>query len=231
MDIHKEINLFKYAEQAQRLLAKEGVCFTSNGFPDLTHFMYTKTLPEGIEVWPYNKRNQAVNPSKTVLTFFESDPSLYGYLNSLDKVAANLSLYYGVTGFDLSPCLDYSVKEQNAALLLNTLTNGLFLSHGIRVIPSTRTGNVETVSALRSYPKNICYAFGCLGCNQKLKNLGHLLMELKLALCEPSLILAYGKLTNPDRAIFSKWGIPVVNALDYQTKTRRRTNERRHSNV
>ena len=228
MDIHKEINLFKYAEQAQRLLAKEGVCFTSNGFPDLTHFMYTKTLPEGIEVWPYNKRNQAVNPSKTVLTFFESDPSLYGYLNSLDKVAANLSLYYGVTGFDLSPCLDYSVKEQNAALLLNTLTNGLFLSHGIRVIPSTRT---ETVSALRSYPKNICYAFGCLGCNQKLKNLGHLLMELKLALCEPSLILAYGKLTNPDRAIFSKWGIPVVNALDYQTKTRRRTNERRHSNV
>ena len=231
MDIHKDINLFRYAEEAQQLLCKEGVCFSPNGFPDLTHYTYPKTLPEDIEVWPYNKRNQAQNPSKTVLTFFEADPYLYGYLNTLDKVAANLSLYYGVTGFDLSPCLNFSIEEQNAALLLNALTNGLFLSHGIRVIPSLRIGNVETVATLKAYPNNVCYAFGCLGCNQRLQNLGRLLIELKLAMCEPSQILAYGKLSALDRNIFEKWNITVTTAMDYQTITRKRTLIRRQSHV
>ena len=231
MDIHKDINFFRYAEQAQRLLCKEGVCFSPNGFPDLTHFTYPKTLPEDMEVWPYNKRNQALNPSKTILTFFEADPCLYGYINTLDKVAANLSLYYGVTGFDLSPCLDFSIEEQNAALLLNALTNGLFLSHGIRVIPSMRTGNVSTMSSLKSYPRNICYAFGALGCGQKYQSIGQQILALKLALCRPSQVLAYGKLTNADKLIFGNWNIPVLNVLDYQTRTREKSRERKRHYV
>lgn len=217
MNIHKNINLFKYAEHAQNILCKHGVCFSDNGYPDLTGFTYPTTIPDGIEVLPYSKRNQARNPKRTILTFFEADPLLYGYLNSLDKIVANLYLYYGVTGFDLSPCLDFPIEEQNAALLINALTNGLILSHGIKLIPPLRTGGIETVSALKSYPTNICYAFGCLGCNQKLANLGHLLMELKLALCKPSQILAYGNITDADSAIFRKWGVPVMPAIDYQT--------------
>lgn len=231
MDIHKEINLFKYAEQAQRLLSDEGISFYNNGFPNLTKFEYIKEAPEDIELWPYNKRNQVAKPHKTVLTFFESDPSLYGYLNTLDKVASNLSIYYAVTGFDLSPCLDFSIQEQNAALLVNALTNGLFLVHGIRVIPSLRTGDVATLPALKSYPENICYAFGALGCNQKLQNIGRMLMNLKLALSEPSQILAYGKLSATDAQIFSSWNIPVINRLDYQAITRKRTKERKQQNV
>ena len=230
MDIHKEINLFKYAEQAQRLLCAEGIAFYANGFPDLTKFEYIKKAPEDIELWPYNKRNQVANPRKTILTFFEADPYLYGYLNTLDKVASNLSIYYGVTGFDLSPCLDFSVPEQNAALLINALTNGLFLTRRIRVIPSLRIGNVATITALKSYPRNICYSFGSLGCNQKFQNIGRMIMNLKLALAEPSQILAYGKLSAPDANIFSNWSIPVVNRLDYQTITRKRTKERRLQN-
>ncbi len=138
MDIHKDINLFRYAESAQRELDRLGVAFNHHGFPDLTKFNYPQSIPADIGVWPYSKRNQASDPRKTILTFFEADPLLYGYLNSLDKVAANLSLYYAATGFDLSPCLNFSVKEQNASLLLNALTNGLFLTQGIRVIPSFR---------------------------------------------------------------------------------------------
>lgn len=231
MDIHKDINIFAFAEHAQSVLCREGIRFNSYGFPDLTRFEYPQTVPADIEVLPYNKRNQASNPRKTILTFFEADTLLYGYINTLDKVAANLSLYYATTGFDLSPCLDFTLKTQKSALLINSLTNGLFLTQGIRVIPSLRIGNAETVSALKSYPRNICYAFGALGCNQKLQNLGHLLMELKLALCEPSQILAYGKISKPDREIFNRWNIPIVAALDYQTKTRKRTVERRHPNV
>lgn len=231
MDIHKDINFFKYAEQAQRLLCKEGISFSPNGFPDLTHFSYPKTLPADIEVWPYNKRNQATNPRKTILTFFEGDPSLYGYLNTLDKIASNLTIYYGVTGFDLSPCIDFSIPEQNAALLINALTNAIFLTQGISVIPSLRIGTIGTLNALKSYPRNICYAFGSLGCNQKFQNIGRMIMNLKLALSEPTQILAYGKLSTTDATIFSNWNIPVINRLDYQTTTRKRAKERKHQNV
>ena len=228
MDIHKDINLFRYAECAERTLRKHGIRFDESGHPDLSVFDYPKTLPRGLEVWPYNKRNQASNPRKTVLTFFEADSSLYGYINTLNKVAANLSLYYAATGFDLSPCLNFSVKEQKAAILLNTLTNGLLMSCGIRVIPSLRIGCAETVTTLKSYPRGICYAYGALGCGQRFRNIGRFITELKVAFSEPSQILAYGRLPAHDREIFAKWNVPVVSAMDYQTLTRQRTKQRRN---
>lgn len=227
MDIHKDINLFRYAKYAQRTLQAQGIRFGEDGFPNLTTFDYPRVIPHDLEVWPYNKRNQATNPRKTVLTFFEADTSLYGYINTLDKVAANLSLYYAATGFDLSPCLNFSVKEQKAAILLNTLTNGLLLSCGIRVIPSLRIGCIETVTSLKSYPRGICYAYGAHGCGQRFLNIGRLITELKVAFCEPSQILSYGRLSAHDREIFEKWNVPVVSAMDYQTYTRKRTTQRR----
>jgi hypothetical protein len=231
MNIHKNINLFKYADFAQNHLIKEGVKFTPNGLPVLTNFSYPCILPEDIEVWPYNKRNQAKNPSRTIITFFESDLNLYGYINLIDKITSNLGIYYGVTGFDISPCLEFSIEEQKMALLINTLTNGIFLTNGIKVIPSLRTGNIETIDALKSYPKNVCYAFGALGCNQKHKNIGNLLTELKLALCEPSKILVYGNLSTLDKKIFNNWKIPFISYLDYQRKSREKSRERRLLNV
>lgn len=188
-------------------------------------------LPEFIEVWPYSKRNQARNPRNTILTFYEADTCLYGYLNTIEKVASNLSIYYGVTGFDLSPCLDFSIEEQNAALLLNALTNGVFLTQGICVIPSLRIGNSETVNALESYPQNICYAFGALGCGQKYRFIGQQILALKLALSRPSQVLAYGKLIDADRQIFDNWNIPVLNVPDYQTRTREKSRERKKHHV
>ncbi len=230
MDRHRDINLFRIAEQLQNLLCKAGVRFFPDGFPDLTPFSYTTAVANDIEMWPYSKRNQAANLRKTIVTFFEADQLLYGYLNALDKVASNLSLYYGVTGFDLSPCLDFSLEDQKAALLINSLINGAFLVSGIRVIPSLRTGDVRTLSALKSYPRGVCYALGSLGCNQKYLTLGALLLELKLALCEPSQVLAYGNILNGDSKIFRKWGIPLQNVPDYQTRTRGKI-ERRHLDV
>lgn len=223
MNIQKDIDLFRYAEHAQRELQKAGIRFGESGFPDLSAFDYPRELPADLEVWPYNKRNQAADPGRTILTFFESDPTLYGYVNTLDKVAANLSLYHAVTGFDLSPCLNFSVREQKAAILLNTLTNGLFLSRGIRVIPTLRIGSVETVTTLKSYPRNICYAFGAIGCGKRFQNIGRFITELKVAMCEPSQILAYGRLVTSDRKTFERWNIPVVEAMDYQARTRQRT--------
>ena len=226
MNIHKEINLFKYAEQAQQLLARKGIDFTSKGFPDLTHFTYTTTLPEEIEVWPYNKRNQALNPSKTVLTFFEDDKLLYGYLNSIDKVTSNLILYYGVTGFDISPCITSNTAIQKAALLINTLVNGILLTNNIRVIPSLRTGGPETVAALKCYPQKICYAYGSLGCRQKLLALGQQMTAFKLALCKPSQVLVYGNLSATDATLFDNWNTPVLSFPDYQRESRKRSKQK-----
>lgn len=231
MNIHKNINFFKIAKQLELLLREKGITFRDNGFPDLTDFNYIDHVPDDIEMWPYDKRNQSINPNKAVLNFFEDDRLLYGYLNTLNKVICNLSIYYAVTGFDISPCIDYSEERQHAALLLNALVNGLFLTAGIRVIPSLRIGSMRTINTLKCYPRGICYAFGALGCNQKFKNIGCLITEAKTLLCEPSQVLAYGNLTNTDLSIFNKWGIPVLNIPDYQTRTRNRTSQRVNANV
>lgn len=228
---NKDMDFFGYAAQAQSLLSSNGVCFHSNGFPDLRKFRYPNTIPDDIEVWPYSKRNQAINPRKTVLTFFEDDWLLYGYLNSLDKVAANLGLYYGVTGFDLSPCLDFSIEEQNAFLLINSLTNGLFLMNGIQVIPSLRIGGIETLPALKSYPQDVCYAFGALGCGQRYQAIGRQILSLKLAFSRPNQVLAYGRLRADDERIFRQWNVPILNVIDYQTRIREKSRERTDHHV
>lgn len=221
MNIHKQVNLFKYAESAQRLLQSCGVPFREDGFPDLTGFRYRKTVRENVCMLPYAKRNQTADPGNTILNFFEPDSLLYGYLNTLDKVAANLAVYYAVSGFDLSPCLDSSIEEQNAALLVNTLTNGLLMAHGITVIPSMRTGNIETVTrVLESYPRNVCWSYGSHGCNRRFKRVGGLISGLKTALCEPSEILSYGKLSDSDRMLFEAWNVPFREFDDYRTATR-----------
>lgn len=224
------INLFTIAERFQNILMNSGVTFKENGYPDLTSYQYIEKLPHCIEVFPYSKRNQAKNPRKTALTFFEDDGLLYRDLNAIDKVVSNLSLYYAATGFDLSPCINYSHEVQNVAVLLNALTNGLFLDNGIKIIPSLRTGDVGTIDVIKCYPQNICFAFGALGCNQKFQTYAQCLSVLKLVTCKPSQILVYGKLSNSDKEIFENWNVPFRSFLDYQTCCRQRTAERNRHN-
>jgi len=231
MNIQRDINFFKIADRFQQILCDKGVRLNSDGFPDLRPFRYLKDLPEDVEMWPYRQRNQASNPQKTIITFYGDDGSMYGNLNNIDKVICNLSLYFGVTGFDISPCINFSLARQRTAILINMLTNGLFLTHGLNLIPSLRTGSVETVNTLRCYPRNICYAYGSLGCNQRFLNMAGVITELKLALCEPTQILAYGKLSAIDKAIFDRWNVPYLNMDDYQMRTRRRTMERRNGDA
>ena len=227
MRIYKHINFFKVVEHFQNLLHDCGVRIKNDGFPDLTGFNYPKSVPADVEMWPYSKRNQAQNPRNTVITFFEADPILYSDLNSFDKVICNLALYRYTTGFDISPCLDFTIKAQKAALVINALTNGIMLSRGLTVIPTLRTGKIETISYLNCYPKQICYAFGALGCNQKYASYGQLLTAVKLALCEPTQVISYGKLSPCDRELFYNWGVAVLDIPNYQTRYRNKAAERK----
>lgn len=227
----ERINLFEITERFQKRLCADGIRIRGNGYPDLTGFEYHERIASGIEVWPYSKRNQANNPQNTVITFFEDDRLLYRNLNRIDTVIANLSLYHATMGFDISPCLESNLATQKAALLVNALCNGLFLANGIQVIPTLRIGRVETLCALSCYPRNICFAYGSLGCKQRLKTLGGFIVEAKLAFCQPSMVIAYGGLSKDDRPIFKRWNVLVLDIPDYQTKTRRRSMERISWNV
>lgn len=231
MGRQEKINFFKIAARLQTIICERKVPFLSNGYPDLTMFQYPQKMPEHIEVWPYSKRNQAQDPKRTIITFYEDDFLLYRDLNRIDTVIENLSLYYAATGFDISPCVDSLLKRQRAALLIDTLTNALIMSNGIHIIPSLRTGGIETVDVLKCYPRNICYAYGALGCSQQFQNYAEYLTALKLMLCEPSQLLVYGKLTQKDKAIFAERNIPIREFLDYQRRRRMETKERQKQNV
>lgn len=229
---HEEpIDLFGITAELQTIICAKAIRFMDNGYPDLTSLQYLEHIPENIEVWPYSKRNQAHDPQRTILTFYEEDQLLYRNLNRIDVVISHLSLYYAATGFDISPCIDARVQSQKAALLTNALVNAAFMTNGIRVIPSLRTGGIETLDVLKCYPRNICYAYGALGCNQRYQTLAGCITALKLMLCEPSQVLVYGKPSREDQSIFAERGIPISVFADYQMNCRLRATERNTTNV
>ena len=225
-NIHKQIDFFRVAN---KLLAEpriKALPFRKNGYPDLTRFKFPKFLPPDIEVWPYSKRHQARRKSRTILVFFEPDPSLYGYLNNLDALTSELRDYYAVCGFDLSPCGSDDLRGQRMMILLNHLVDAHLLTSEVNVIPSLRTGDVQTFDSLTSYPRNIAFALGSLGCAQV--NIAHNIRNLttKVFMAEPSEILSYGFLRPEYRDTLSVLHVPFREEPDYRSVRFGRTNRK-----
>lgn len=223
----KNINLFQTVEFLHSEAKNQGIKFSSEGYPILHDFSFKKIIPGSIEMLPYSKRHQATKPSETILVFFENDQLLYGYLNNLSKVTNELRGYYATCGFDISPCLNDPLEQQQMALLINILVNTHFLHSGIPVIPTLRTGDVQTFNVLRAYPTNIVFSLGSIGCSQINMNRGTINLTTKIYLTEPSEIISYGSLPNKYLSALETQNIPVKQFLDYRSKSFSRTCKKR----
>ena len=225
-NIHTQIDFFRVASKLPVEARTNALPFRRNGYLDLPRFRFAKHLPSDIEVWPYSKRHQARRKSRTILVFFESDSLLYGYLNNLDAVTSELREYYAVCGFDLSPCGGDDLHLQRMMILLNQLVVAHFLVNGITVIPSLRTGDVPTFDSLTSYPRDIAFALGSLGCAQG--NIAHNIRNLttKVFMSEPSEIMSYGFLRPEYRDTLQTLRVPFREEPDYRSVRFGRTNRK-----
>jgi len=209
MTIRKQINVFDLACRLGERLKADGITYNEWGYPDFRRISFPKDMPADCDMWPISKRHhRGLDRAKTVLCPFENDSVLYGDLNQLDDLTLEIARdYYGVCGFDLSVCVDMPVSEQKAFLLLNMLVTGYMITHGAKVIPNWRTGSAETSVALYSYPREICYAAGTLGCAQRNIGRGRLTTLRNIALTRPSFLLVYGSLRDEYRMVLEEQNV------------------------
>jgi len=217
MTSRKRINVFDLACRLGGRLKADGIKFNEWGYPDFKSIQFPRGIPADCEVWPISKRHHhGLDRARTILCPFEDDSLLYGGLNQLDNLTSEIAHdYYGVCGFDLSVCVDMPVNEQKVFQLLNMLVTGYMITQGARVIPNWRTGSAETSVALYSYPQEICYAAGTLGCARR--NIGHgcITALRNIALTRPSYLMVYGSLRDEYRIVLEEQNVRYRVWTDY----------------
>lgn len=163
---------------------KEGVSFSENGFPIFTKEMLLQDPPQDIVT--YKQMNSVSNKSKVAVCFFQEDERLYSRITSLEHDIPKFRKFIGVCGLDLSPNIYWPAEQQIFNILLNQLYTATLAVNGIKIIPNWRIGNLNTLRALNSYPKNSQFAVGTLGSVRNDKILGTFYTRAKAMASNPS---------------------------------------------
>lgn len=214
---HKGFDIFELANRLEDRLREKGVPFNQHNLPDFRCFDFPKFVPSDLEMLPLAKRHRAFDPSRTLLCAFENDRALYNHLRNLDLLINEIKRrYWGCCGFDLSVCIDGDPSEQWAYLYVNMLITGYMLVRGVRVIPNWRTGSTPTLVALESYPRDICFAAGTLGCAQRHVPGGIVHAVQKILITDPSSVVIYGPLRKEYESVLNDWHIPYLVKKDYR---------------
>ena len=187
----KEIEI---ADLYTSYLRKHKVKFHINGFPIFNKEWFITTKPKCIV--PFNKRHYISERKQDVaICFFDKDECLYP---RLDKVFCEIDIfkqYHSVCMMDvsISPLMLDEVQRMN--LLLNLLFTCVLAVNGIKIIPSFRTGNFETLLLLiQSIGYSKYWIMGAVGTQLIRRNAFYeYLFRTKCVLLNPELLLIYGK--------------------------------------
>ena len=66
--------------------------------------------------------------------------------------------------------------------------------NGIKILPNFRTGGIDTIKSLSSYPVGANYLVGSLGCSKRLQKQSDILLRAKLLYTRPGKLFIYGSL-------------------------------------
>lgn len=185
-------NIYSIAEYLFTFLVRHGINFNDHGYPVIPAECILQEIPD--EIVPYDHRNACVHPSKTVVCYFAKDQRLYPRLDKLDEDIDKLRGYLAVGGFDLSPRREFDKSLQEFNLLLNRMVDAFRAVHGIKILPNFRTGSINTINALSSYPAGSNFLVGTLGCSQRHLKHGDVLLRSKLLYARPKELFIYGPL-------------------------------------
>lgn len=185
-------SIFMIADHLYTFLSQHGIKFNTYGYPVIPDECILREVPE--EIVPYDHRNACNCQAKTVVCFFEKDQRLYPRLHTLDEDINKLRGYLAVGGFDLSPRREHDKSLQKFNLLLNRMVDAYRAVHGIKILPNFRTGSIDTIHVLSSYPAGANFLVGTLGCSQRYLKQGDVLLKAKLIYARPENLFIYGPL-------------------------------------
>lgn len=193
-------------------LLKHGVKFKNNGFPVFKQEWLITNKPSLIA--PFNKRMYYHQDKKRIsICFFQKDEYLYP---RLDKVFEEIDLfknYHSVCMMDISisPLMLDEVQKMN--LLINLLYICVLAVNGIKVIPSFRTANFETINLLKDSVGNSKYWItGAVGTQKIRRNSFYeYLFREKCLLIMPEYLLIFGKPNETTISTLNTYGIDFSN--------------------
>ena len=202
------MNEIEIVEIYTTFLIGKGVEFYENGFPKFKPDWIIKNRPKIIV--PFYKRHYYKTNKKDIsICYFSKDEHLYPRFKNVFKEIEILKEYHSVCMMDISisPYMLDEVQRMN--LLINLLYTCVLAVNGIKVIPSLRTGNFETLTLLmKSIQYSKFWVMGIVG-TQKAKDnaISELNFKTKCLLISPEEVLCYGKPNNKTTACLQEYGV------------------------
>ena len=195
-------------ERYTAYLKENGVEFYENGFPKFKPDWIITTRPKVIA--PFNKRQYYWQNKRDIsICYFGKDEHLYPILDKVFSETIILKEYHSVCMMDISisPLMLDEVQRMN--MLLNLLFICIIAVNGIKIIPSFRTGNFETLQLLvKSVGYSKYWVMGAVGTQQITKNAYYEnLFRCKCMMVLPEELLIYGKPNKSTISCLNQYGI------------------------
>ena len=204
-------------ERYTAYLKEKGVEFCENGFPKFKPEWIIKTSPKLMA--PFNKRQYFwQNKQDISICYFCKDEHLYPRLDKVFEEINILKKYHSVCMMDISisPLMLDEVQRMN--LLLNLLFICIIAVNDIRIIPSFRTGNFETLKLLiQSIGHSDYWVMGAIGTQQIRNNSFYeYLFRTKCMFVMPLHLLCYGRPNKQTIKCLNEYGIECKFYKDFR---------------
>ena len=195
-------------EQYTAYLTKNGVEFYEDGFPKFKPEWIITCKPKVIA--PFNKRQYYWQSKQDIsICYFGKDEHLYPRLDKVFEEIKILREYHSVCMMDISisPLMLDEVQRMN--LLINLLYSCVLAVNDIKIIPSFRTGDFETMKLLcRSIGHSNYWVMGAIGTQQTRNNSFYeYLFRTKCMYITPKHLLCYGHPNKQTAKCLEEYGI------------------------
>ena len=199
-------------------LKEHRVEFYENGFPKFKSEWFITDKP--LIIVPFNKRQYYWQNKRDIsICYFEKDEHLYPRLEKIFKEIAILKEYHSVCMMDISisPLMLDEVQRMN--MLLNLLFICVIAVNDIKIIPSFRTGNFETLTLLiKSIGYSKYWVMGSVGTQQIRNNAFYeYLFRIKCLLIMPEKLLSYGRPNSNTTQCLIDYGIECLIYEDFRS--------------
>ena len=212
------MNEIQIVERFTTYLKEKGVEFTRDGFPIFKPEWIVTNKPTVVA--PFNKRQYYKENKRDIsINFFSQDEYLYPRLERVFEEIQLFKEYHSVCMMDISisPLMLDEVQRMN--LLLNMLYICVLAVNGIKIIPSFRTGDFDTLQLLmRSVGYSKYWIMGAVGTQRNRKNAFYdYLFMAKCLLIMPEHLLIYGKPNDSTILCLENYGIEHTQYKDFRT--------------
>lgn len=213
----KIMNLYELALLLRAKLKMAKWPFNRYGFPVFPREVILEEPPALIE--PIQRIHCCENPSENLLSSFADDTLIKRRLRCIFDEINLYGKFNGFGGFDLSPRIRWPFQQQKFNIWLSQLATAFVALSGQKIIPNFRIGNLQTLFALESYPKNIPYVVGTLGCSKKMRPLHEFIFKTKLLIARPSHLTIYGPLRKEYERLMLEQGVEYNVVTDFRTRS------------